>query len=89
MTHEKLLLHPVGAAIVDRIERETANHAQLNQRDLDALDKKIQQEMRFVADTSNTRITQLERNANLLSDGDLKELRDWRAKTHQKSFEPK
>ena len=52
--HQKLNLHPVGAAIIDRIEKKLEDHITLNQRDMDMLDAKLQKEYLLVtADIKN------------------------------------
>jgi vacuolar-type H+-ATPase subunit I/STV1 len=74
--HQQLEMHPVGKALVERLEGQLASHISLNERELkehddadakmfENLDKKLQTEYQLVNNTLDTKIANLNDKHNL------------------------
>lgn len=78
--HQQLDNHPVGAAIVDRIEREAKTRSDSHAHEMELLDSRLQDEFKSADAEINRRLAIVEACRTDQTKAELEELRMWRLK---------
>ena len=73
--HNKLQLHPVGQALLGRVEAQMLDHVTSNQRENDAQNKAWERNIDLLTERINARLNKLEANDADRNKADLDELR--------------
>lgn len=73
--HQRLQLHPVGAALMQRLEGQLHDHIANNQRENDSQNAAWSKELDLLTERINARLAKLETNESDRNKSDLEELR--------------
>lgn len=79
--HSQLQLHPVGQALLSRVENEVHDHITLNRRENDEQNRAWEKQLDLLTERINARLNKMEGNDADRNQADLDELRALRYKT--------